>query len=185
MSRPLPWPILDERPALSTRVFDVHQVRARSPRTDREHKFVRLVAPDWLNVIPLTDDGQVIMVRQFRHGTREVTLEIPGGMVDPGESPEDAAARELREETGYVCDHLQEIGRVHPNPALFDNTCYSYLARSTRRVGEITPDGSEDLGLELHPLADIPRLIREGAITHALVIAAFHWLELSRTEAPR
>ena len=176
---PPAWTVEGDEVVVHGRIFDVHKVRARSPRTGQRHEFTRIVSPDWVNIIPLTPEGGVVMVRQFRHGTRELTLEIPGGTVDPGEAPEVAAARELREETGYAAEAAVEaLGAVTPNPALFDNRCHSYLARDVRRVDRIRNEGAEETAVEIHALADVPRLIREGEITHALVIAAFHWLAL-------
>jgi len=184
MTTPKDWEITHEERLLSTPIFNTQRVRARSPRTQREHQFMRLVSPGWVNVIPITETRDVVMVRQYRHGTRELTLEIPGGMVDPGETPIEAGARELLEETGYAAPQLLPLGHVHPNPALFDNACHTFLAEGTVQVADMQPQGSEDIGLELHALADIPRLIRSGVITHALVIAAFHWLALHEPGQP-
>ena len=104
------------------------------------------------------------------------TLEIPGGMCDGDEPPEKAAERELREETGYVCDRLEPLGWVHPNPAVQTNRCHTFLARNVRRDGEPRPDPDEDLEVVEVPLADVPALIRDGTITHALVVCAFDLL---------
>ncbi len=175
---PAAWSTIAEEAALTTRILTVDRVRAAAPDTQAEHEFVRLRSPDWINVIPLTDDEQVVMVRQFRHGTRAVTLEIPGGMVDPGETPIVAARRETREETGYEADGWSLLGVVDPNPALFDNRCHTYLARGAKRVTAIANEGAEETHVVLVPLAEIPDRIRSGEITHALVIAAFHWLDL-------
>ena len=98
-------------------------------------------------------------------------------MCDPHETPEHAARRELREETGCECSELVELGWVHPNPAIQNNRCHSYLARGVIRVGEPQPDPNEGFEQVEVPLADVPRLIREGEITHSLVVAAFHLFE--------
>lgn len=138
-----------------------------------------LEADDWVNVVPITAEGQVVFVRQFRHGVRAAALEVPGGIVDPGETPDQAAARELREETGYVADSVRPLGFVWPNPAIQNNRCYSFVADSVRLAGVPHFEAFERMEVELHPLAEVPRLIREGQILHALVISAFALLGLT------
>jgi 8-oxo-dGTP pyrophosphatase MutT (NUDIX family) len=140
-----------------------------------EHDFYVIETGDWVNVIPLTKDRQVVMVKQYRHGSKQVTLEIPGGLVDPGDTPESAASRELLEETGYQTDNLTEIGIVNPNPAIFNNRCYTFIAGNIRKTREPMPDQTEDIEVVLIPVADIPDLIRKGEIDHAMVITAFYW----------
>jgi len=141
--------------------------------------FYVVTAPDWINVIPVTDDDRVILVRQYRFGIEGSTLEIPGGMCDEGEAPADAARRELREETGYDAGELELLGSVHPNPAIQNNRCHSFLAPGVRRVGAPDPDADEAIEVVEVPLSEIPGLIAGGKITHALVIAAFHYLGLA------
>jgi len=172
---PKPWNLISSTLSKSYRVFGLRTDNARSPRTGESHDFFVMESPSWVNVIPLTGDEQVVLVRQYRHGTREVTLEIPGGLVEEGDSPQEAACRELREETGYASGGLILLGAVHPNPAIQNNLCYTYLARNVRPVGELELDDQEDIEVVLHPLSDIPLLIREKKITHALVIAAFYY----------
>lgn len=172
---PKPWPIIESRRNGIYRVFSLRTDRARSPRTGREHDFFILETPAWINVIPLTHDGRVIMVRQYRHGIGDVTLEIPGGLVEPGDSPAFAASRELREETGYREKELILLGEVHPNPAIQNNRCYSFLATNVECAGCQELDEKEDIEVVSHPLEEIPFLIREGAITHSLVVAAFYY----------
>jgi 8-oxo-dGTP pyrophosphatase MutT (NUDIX family) len=111
-----------------------------------------------------------------------VTLEIPGGLADSGDTPEEAAARELLEETGYQAEQWTKIGVVNPNPAIFNNRCYTFLAQNIRKVSDLTPDQTEDIEVELIPLKDIPEMIRTGKIDHAIVIAAFSMYFLQMKE---
>jgi 8-oxo-dGTP pyrophosphatase MutT (NUDIX family) len=115
------------------------------------------------------------MIRQYRHGSREVTLEIPGGLVDPGDTPEKAAVRELLEETGYQAEDWMKIGVVNPNPALFNNRCHTFLAQNIKKVHDPMPDQTEDIETILIPISDIPELIQKEEIDHAMVITAFYW----------
>jgi 8-oxo-dGTP pyrophosphatase MutT (NUDIX family) len=127
-------------------------------------------------MIALTEDRQGVLVRQSRHGTREFTLEIPGGMVGADEEPQQAAARELLEETGYRGDGPVRIGTVTPNPAFLDNHCHTYLFTGCRKTAEPDLDHGEDIDVEVRPLSEVPGLIAGGDIDHALVICAFWWL---------
>src|SRR4030042_5558872 len=159
-----PWKCIRSGPSRSFRVFSIRTDTTLSPRTGKQHDFYVIESGDWINVIPLTDDHQVVMIRQYRHGSREVTLEIPGGLADPGDTPEKAAARELLEETGYQAKKWVKIGVANPNPALFNNRCYAFLARDIRKVADLKPDQTEDIEVVLIPLSEIPELIRIGKI---------------------
>jgi ADP-ribose pyrophosphatase len=181
---PKPWNILSSERRESLRIFGLRVDRAVSPRTGAAYDFYVLESDSWVNVIPITPEGEVVLIRQYRHGTRAVTLEIPGGIVDRGDSPQEAARRELREETGCEADEMVGLGFVHPNPAFLDNRCYTFLAQGVRCKGLQTLDEREDIEVMLKPLADIPRLIREGAITHSLVVAAFYRLFMEHLPPP-
>lgn len=170
-----PWIWIESAVLYSCRIFDLRKERYRSPRTGREHDFFLLQSGDWVNVIPLTSDEKVVMVRQYRFGTKAFSLEIPGGMVDAGDTPDGAATRELLEETGYGGEAPVLLGVVHPNPAIHTNRCYTYLIEDVHYQRAPRQDATEDIEVQMVPLAEIPGLIRDGEITHSLVIAAFYW----------
>ncbi|HEY0321860.1 MAG TPA: NUDIX hydrolase [Pyrinomonadaceae bacterium] len=176
------WRRVESERVTDCRIFQVRRDLALNPRGGGEHNFYCIEAVDWINIIPLTARNEVVMIEQYRHGADEVTLEIPGGMVDEDETAETAAARELVEETGYRAREVLMLGRTRPNPAIQNNWLYSFLARDCRFEQEPAFDSSEWTVMRLVPLANIPALIAEGAITHALVIAAFHWLSLYRQD---
>jgi 8-oxo-dGTP pyrophosphatase MutT (NUDIX family) len=128
--------------------------------------------PDWCNVLAETPDGELVFVWQYRFGTDELSLEIPGGVIDPGEEPIDAARRELREETGYEAESFELVSVVEPNPALQGNRCFTFLARGARLGGATAFDELEDLETLVVPKADLASLIDERVVTHALVVVA-------------
>lgn len=169
---PLPWKSLSEEPLGDFSIFRLSRTVRRSPSTGRTHGFIRVDAPDWVNVIAVTPDGGVVLVAQYRHGTDAVTLEIPGGAVDDGESPLDAARRELEEETGYRAPSWEAIGCVEPNPAFMSNRCWTFLATGCILDGQPAPDPSEELEVRTVPLPDFTELVDTGVIRHALVVAA-------------
>ena len=164
-----------------SRVFEVLRDTSISPRTGREHEFHVLDCSDWVNVVPITSDDRVILIRQFRHGVRDFSLEIPGGLIDPEDpSPLHAGRREMQEETGYDSDDLVSLGWTHPNPALQGNRCYTFLARNVRRIAEPSLHGTEETEVVVVPRTDLPELVQTGRISHALVVAAFYRLGLLR-----
>jgi 8-oxo-dGTP pyrophosphatase MutT (NUDIX family) len=173
-----PWPRIRSQSVQSFRVFSIRTDTTVSPRTGIEHDFYVIETQDWVNIIPLTADHRVVMIRQYRHGSREVILEIPGGLVDPGETPEEAAVRELLEETGYQAEKVEKIGVANPNPAIFNNRCYTFVAQNVTKGRDPMPDQTEDIEVVLVPLIDIPELIRKGKVDHAIVISAFYWYSL-------
>lgn len=171
------WDKLDSKPLADYRIFKSREDTRRSPRTGKIHTFYVLESNDWMNVIPLTAEGKVIFVHQFRHGTERVTMEVPGGLVETAEPPAETARRELLEETGYAGDQIIPIGMVEPNPAFLDNRCYSFLATNVRLIQKPQFDGTEDIVISQVPLDEVPHLIRNQTITHSLTIAAFYHLE--------
>jgi 8-oxo-dGTP pyrophosphatase MutT (NUDIX family) len=171
-----PWKHLGGSQIADCRVFKVRSERFRSPTSGRERDFFVIDCPDWVNVLALTGEGRIVLVRQHRFGTDRISLEIPGGVIDPGESPAAAGARELLEETGYRGEPPVLLGKVEANPALQPNSAFTYLISGCRKVAEQRPDEDEELEVVEAPLSEIDGLLRSGEISHALVLAAFmHW----------
>lgn len=175
-------------PGADYKVFKTAFVDGQHGRVGTK-RFSIIEAVDWVNVIALTRDDQVVLIRQYRVGIDTVCLEIPGGMVDPGEDPETAAKRELTEETGYTAPRWHHLAKLAPNPALFTNHLHSYLALDAERTHEQKLEGSEVVSVHTMPLENVSRILRRGDIEHALVVAAFGHMafllrDLARPEIP-
>lgn len=180
-----PWVAESSERIADCRIFSVDRVRRRQGQSGEMGEFFTIRSRDWVNVVAVTEQQQLVLIRQFRHAAEEVTLEVPGGIVDAGESPLQAGGRELLEETGYTPGELQLIGRVRSNPAIIDNWTYTVLATGCVASGEIAPDEHEQIEVVLRPAASADELIRSGQITHALVINALTWYRLHRDHHDR
>jgi ADP-ribose pyrophosphatase len=135
--------------------------------------FVLDYASDWVTVVALTPDQQVVMERQYRHGIRKAILEIPGGVMDAEDAgPLEAVRRELLEETGYTSDHFIQIGKVPPNPANQTNFIYYFLALDVRKVAEQHLDATEEIEVVLKPLEEVIRMAQKSELQHALQVSA-------------
>jgi 8-oxo-dGTP pyrophosphatase MutT (NUDIX family) len=180
---PSRWKKLREEPYATTRIFEVVRAFFQHPRRAQEQEFFVLNPPDWVNVVALTPDRQLVLVRQFRYGINEFSLEIPGGVIDAGEDPVAAGLRELREESGFVGRHARLLGSVHPNPAIQSNRCHLVLVEDAKRTAALDWDPDEEMEILTLPVDEVYALAQRGGITHSLVLDGLllfapHWEKL-------
>jgi len=174
-----PWQTTGTKQLADFRIFTVRSDHKVSPRTQAEHEFFVLDCANWVNVVAITPEQQLVMVEQFRHGSNTVELEIPGGMIDQADlSPVAAGVRELREETGYEGGQAHVLGQVSPNPAIMSNVCYTVIVENCRCLHPVQFDHGEDILTRLVPVADTPKLVAEGKISHSLVVVALYHFDL-------
>jgi 8-oxo-dGTP pyrophosphatase MutT (NUDIX family) len=168
------WPVISREQVGYFRLFSLTKKKVRSPRTGEIREVQTLQFPDWVLILALTPQEEVVMVRQYRHGTEQVCLELPGGLVDPADdTSESSARRELLEETGYQSNELILVGECYPQPAVLTNKCLFYLAPNAFRVQNQNLDAGEDIEILKIPLKEIPLKIKSAEIDHGMVLLAF------------
>lgn len=176
-SHPARWEKLGSEVKMKTRVFEVAAVNYRHGPRGTTKEFSVIHSADWVNVIALTADHQLVLVRQFRYGIDEFSLEIPGGIIEHGESPLIAGARELEEETGFSGTPARLLGTVHPNPAIQSNHCHFVFVENARKTHELSWDDDEEIEVLTKPVDEVYALARSGKITHSLVLDALFLFE--------
>ena len=182
---PQRWKKLGSREVARTRIFSVESVDFQHPHRAKPQDFFVINAPDWVNVLALTPDHRIVLVRQFRYGSDEFSLEIPGGVIDAGEAPLAAGLRELQEETGYVGRNARLLGSVRPNPAMQSNRCHLVLVEGARQDADLDWDPDEEFEIMALPVDEVYARAYRGEITHAMVLDALLlftpiWAELKR-----
>lgn len=173
------WQTIKREKLKDLKIFDLISVERKHPHQDKKGNFVVIESPDWVNIIPLTKNKEVVLVEQYRHGINDITLEVPGGLIDNGETPQIAGQRECIEETGYSGSMDAElIGISQPNPAFLNNLCYSYIWHDCEEKFEQQLDGNEDINVVLKPIDEIKNLILDQTIMHSIVLNAFFFYSL-------
>jgi ADP-ribose pyrophosphatase len=165
---PSPWDMQENILHADCRIFEVRKQRLKRRSDGLEGEFFVLDTNDWVNVLALTPDDKIILVRQFRYGSKEQSLEPPGGVVERGEDPVVAGLRELQEETGYVGEEPKLLGVVRPNAAILSNRCHVILVRNAQKTAELNFDQHEELVTELYPVKELKEMVRSGEITHSI-----------------
>ncbi|MDF1799457.1 MAG: NUDIX hydrolase [Planctomycetota bacterium] len=173
-----PWQLVSSTRGANLLVARHRIDRLRHPRSGVEFDRTVLEVPGWVNIVARTrpsDDhpaGQLVVVRQFRFGTGRMSVEIPGGVIDPGEEHRTAALRELREETGHTSDRWTYLGSVEPNPAFLTNVCHHWLAEDCEATHALDLDPGEDIAVELIDWPDVAARVHDGTLAHTLVVSA-------------
>ncbi len=168
----LAWKCIQTSPGPELKLFRVRFDWVENPRNSHRMKATILEAPDWVNIVPLTPEEKVVVVHQYRFGTRETTIEIPAGIVEPGESSKEAAIRELREETGYASENWEYLGYVEPNPAFLNNKCHHWVAKNVKQASPLNLDKGENLLVGEMSLQEIQQEISKGSFRHSLAFTA-------------
>ena len=168
-----PWSVLESRTALRDRWIDVRADRVEDARGNVLDPFYTFGYPDWVHVVALTTDEDLVLVRQYRHGLGGSSLELPAGGMDPAEADAvTTGARELLEETGYAAEAWRPVATLHPNTATHRNRCHAVLALGARRVAEPAPEPGEDITVELHPWRAVAARLGEGMLPQAMHVSA-------------
>ncbi len=176
------WETFEERVLLKTPIATIKSGPVKSGRNGKKKDFVYFDFPDWVNVIAVTHEKKLVMIRQFRYGSKREELEIPGGMIDPGEDPVAAGCRELSEETGYVGSRAEVIGCVCPNPAIQGNNCYTVLVHDAEKKGEQRFDDMEDIEYLVMSEDEVFNRIDSGSLNHGLVLNGLLFYRLWSTK---
>lgn len=171
-----PWSVARENKKYHTPIFNLLQRKMQLEAKDEkdEGDFYVLEAPEWVNVIPITKNNDVVLVEQYRYGIEQPTLEIPGGMVDPGEEPQESIKRELIEETGYESKKWSSLGKVSSNPAIMTNYTHLYLAEDCEMTASEKPEGDQHERINVHllPMNEFLDFVADGTIHHSIMVAA-------------
>ena len=166
------WQVISSQKGPDLALFQVRFDRVENPRNGRFMDAVVLESPDWVNVVALTPDKRLVAVCQHRLGIGRRTIEIPAGIIEPGETPAGAARRELSEETGYTTDRWEYLGWVEPNPAFMNNRCHFWLATGAHKTGVTDLDEGEDLTVLELSFEELRREIRVGNMRNVFSLAA-------------
>ncbi len=161
-----------------TPIYTLASFEIKLPRIDKIKTYYVLKSNDWVNVIPITKEGKILLIRQYRHGIGEISLELPGGIVDEKEQNFDSALssakRELREETGYTANDndYELISKFSGNPAMFTNWSYSFVAHNVDKTENVEFDEGEDIEILLATTDEVKGYLLDGSIHHPHMAAA-------------
>lgn len=163
-----PWEVIRSEQGPDLVLFQARYDWVRNPRNAKPMKAVILESADWVNVVAITAEKKILVVQQYRFGIRKTTIEIPAGILNRGETPEHAAIRELKEETGYTTSHWKYLGWVEPNPAFLNNRCHQWLALDVLKTSDPELDEGEEISVAELSLEEVRSEIKRGSMRNAL-----------------
>ncbi len=172
--RNLNWKLLSSQYVFKDRWFIARADKCAMPDGKIVEPYYVLEFPNWCNIIVVTEDEKIVMVRQYRHAVQQTLIELPGGVIDEGETPEQAAIRETAEETGYVVDAVELLYQAAPNPATNNNMAFFFLARNAKPLAKQKFDAFEDMDVVLYTKAEIKQLLADNKIQHAVQVGALY-----------
>jgi len=177
------WETISKKHEGNFKIFDLYTCKRKHPEKQTVSEFVTLESPNWVNIIPITKSKEIIFVEQYRHGTDELSWEVPAGLIDLNEEPSKAAERECIEETGYFSEQSAELlGFVEPNPAFIGNRCYHFLWKDCEAKFEQKLDQNELINVHKININKLKDLINNGLVRHSLVISALFYFNLKYAE---
>lgn len=172
------WQEIKSNKIFTSKIISLEIATRINPRNNTSGDYYIAQFPDWVNVVALTDKKEIVLVRQYRHGSEKFEIELPGGCIEQNEDPITGGLRELQEETGYKGISPKVIGSCNPNPAIQNNTCFTVLVEKCSLVGSPSPDEGEDIEVFTVPTTELEKLIQSGKITNSLIISAIYFLNL-------
>lgn len=169
------WKVLDSSYILQRPWATIRVDKLKMPNGQVKEEYYVLEYPNWVNMVGITRENKLVMVRQYRHGAAEILLELPAGVIEPGELPEEAAKRELLEETGYSFDSIEYICELYPNPATSANITYTYLLKGGHKTQEQALDPSEDIDVEVLEIDQVKQMLFDNKIGQSLHSSALFY----------
>ncbi len=168
------WNVLESKDIFSENWLKLRKDKCMLPDGRIMDPYYVIEVPSWTNMVIITKDEKIVLVKQYRHASGEITLELPGGLLEKGETPKISAIREMQEETGYVSNEIEFLSQVLSNPALHNNTAYFFLARNAEKMVATHFDPFEDLQLETYTKEELKQLLNEGKIQHGVQVGAIY-----------
>jgi 8-oxo-dGTP pyrophosphatase MutT (NUDIX family) len=168
------WKMLESKYVYRDRWLQVRADKCELPDGRILEPYYVIEVPDWTNMVVITKDERIVLVKQYRHALGTTTLELPGGILEKGELPMASAIREMQEETGYVSGDVEFLMQISPNPALNNNTAYFFLARNAEKLSNTNFDPYEEIIIETYSKEELKLLLNEGKLQHGVQQGAIY-----------